>query len=540
MSQSGLGFIDLLFLPDYAIQSVPNYITKDNTTAGNEITDAGATLGRVLFYDKNLSVNNTVSCASCHKQEFAFGDTTLVSQGVNGVTGRHGMRLVNARFADEIHFFWDERAATLEEQTTQPIQDHAEMGFSGQAGDPGLDSLINKMSALSYYQELFTFVYGDATITEQRMQLAMAQFIRSMHSFDSRFDTGLEMVNNINQPFPNFTVQENMGKALFLAPPGGAGGAGCQGCHRAPEFDIDPNSLHNGVIGVANIPVITDLTNTRAPSLRDLVNPNGDLNGPLMHDGSLPTIQDVINHYDAIPAASNGPLLDPRLRPGGQPQNLGLTQNEKNALEAFLLTLTGSDLYTNEKWSDPFDDNGNLVIINGFLPIEWTSFEGIQDNERIRLDWTTATEQDNEGFFVMRSDDGQRWDEIAFVEGQGNSLDPTTYLYYDESPYPSLNYYQLKQMDLDGTETLSEIISVRFEIEVDLTIYPNPTSSQLTISTTENIEALRLYTVSGQIVLESVENGLNEFDLSTLPVGTYLAEIIINNKPVWEKIVVNR
>ena len=121
-------------LANYAAQTVPAYITKDNGLA-NPITDKGATLGRVLFYDKNLSSNNTISCASCHQQANAFSDPNTASQGVNGPTGRHSMRLINARFANEGKFFWDERVASLEIQTTQPIRNHNEMGYSGTSGD---------------------------------------------------------------------------------------------------------------------------------------------------------------------------------------------------------------------------------------------------------------------------------------------------------------------------------------------------------------------------------------------------------------------
>ena len=146
--------IDYSNLSNYANQTKPNYINNDNTTT-NTITNAKATLGRVLFYDKNLSLNNTVSCASCHKQAFAFSDTALVSTGVlGGLSVRHSMRLINARFANEAKFFWNERAASLEIQTTMPIQDHAELGFSGVQGRPGLDSLLNKLSKVNYYKEI--------------------------------------------------------------------------------------------------------------------------------------------------------------------------------------------------------------------------------------------------------------------------------------------------------------------------------------------------------------------------------------------------
>jgi len=374
------GTIDLENLFHYADQPVPEYITQDNTPGLNQISDEAATLGRVLFYDVRLSANNTISCASCHKQEFAFSDTARLSVGLDGgLTGRHAMRLVNSRFSEERRFFWDERAQSLEQQSTMPIQDHVEMGFSGQDGAPDMLDLIDKLSAIPEYQRLFEFVFGDATVTEDRMQLALAQFIRSIQSFDSRFDRGLEMVNNINDPFPNFTPQENMGKALYIRPVAGPQrGAGCQGCHRAPEFDIDPLSRNNGVTGVASDPNSVDLTNTRAPSLRDLVNPQGLFNGPLMHNGAFQSLQTVINHYNELPFdRQRNPDLDIRLRGGAgeNGQRLNLTQDEKDALVAFLQTLTGENIYTNPMYSDPFEPDGTLelspaIITNTHAPRE--------------------------------------------------------------------------------------------------------------------------------------------------------------------------
>ena len=347
-------------LANYAGQVIPSYIVKDNT-GGNPITNAKATLGRVLFYDKNLSISNTVSCASCHKQEFAFSDTALVSSGVEGgVTGRHSMRLINARFAVESKFFWNERAASLEQQTTQPVQDHAEMGFSGQSGRPGIAALLTKLQALNYYNELFRFVYGDINVTEARLQECLAQFVRSIQSFDSKYDAGRALVANDNQNFPNFTAQENMGKNLFLSPPvfdatGNRvnGGLSCNGCHQAPEFDIAPNSGNNGIIGIINNPGI-DIANTRAPSLRDLVKTNGLLNGPMMHTGVIKTLQAAVGHYGTINLAPGNTNLDPKLRPNGFGQQLHLTAPEVDAVIAFLRTLSGTNVYTDSKWSDPF------------------------------------------------------------------------------------------------------------------------------------------------------------------------------------------
>lgn len=360
--------IDLGNLLNYANQTIPVYITKDNTSINNPITDEGATLGRVLFYDKKLSVNNSIACASCHKQEFAFGDTATASVGVAGTTGRHSMRLVNTRFSNETKFFWDERATSLEDQTTKPIQDHIEMGFSNTSGDPDLDSLLRKIAATDYYKQLFTFVYGDTIVTEVRVQNALAQFIRSIQSFDSKFDIGRASAPNDGAPFTNFTANENAGKNLFLAPPQfnangvrTGGGAGCQGCHQAPEFDIDPNSGNNGVIG--SIGGGNDFTNTRSPSLRDIVNSQGVANGPFMHIGLSTNLITVINHYDSIVVAPGNTTIDPKLTPGGNPQQLQLTNTEKSQLVDFLRTLSGNDIYTNPKWSDPFT-NGVITISN--------------------------------------------------------------------------------------------------------------------------------------------------------------------------------
>jgi len=351
--------LDLNNLNNYANQIIPAYITKDNT-AGNTITNKGATLGRVLFYDKNLSSNNAIACASCHKQESAFSDTDVASTGVNGLTIRHSMRLINSRFANEAKFFWDERALTLELQTTMPIKNHGEMGFSGTNGDAPFSALLTKLEQIGYYKELFQFVYGSQEVTESKIQLALAQFVRSIQSFDSKYDAGRALAANDGQPFTNFTNQENQGKNLFQTPPvfdalgiRTGGGIGCVACHAAPEFAIDPNTLNNGIIGNLNAPGI-DITNTRAPSLRDLVKTDGTINGPMMHTGVIGSLQAAIGHYGTINLAPGNTNLDPRLRPNGFGQQLNLTAPEVNAVIAFLRTLSGTNVYTDTKWASPF------------------------------------------------------------------------------------------------------------------------------------------------------------------------------------------
>lgn len=352
-------------LHNYEKQEVPNYITRDNTPSNNQLNDDTATLGRVLFYDKNLSINNKISCANCHKQEFAFSDQATVSQGVfQEVTERHSMRLVNIRFGETKKFFWDERATSLEDQTTQPIKDHIEMGFSGTNGDLTFNDLIHKLENIDYYQLLFIAAFGENQITETNIQFALAQFIRSIQSFDSKYDLGRAQVKNDVVPFPNFTKQENEGKRLFMSSKK-ENGVDCNNCHRAPVFDIDPGTSNNGIISVAGDPTAFDLTNTKSPSLRDLVNPSGELNGPLMHDGSLTSLEAVIDHYNQIIIdPRNSTRLNSRLRNENQTkgQNLQLTQAEKDALVAFLETLTGKAMYIDERWSNPFSINDKLVV----------------------------------------------------------------------------------------------------------------------------------------------------------------------------------
>jgi cytochrome c peroxidase len=218
------------------------------------------------------------------------------------------------------------------------------------------------MGGIAYYQELFTLAYGSSAITETRLQQALAAFIRSIQSFDSKYDLGRAQVANDAANFPNFTAQENLGKLLFLTPPvfDGtstriSGGAGCQACHQAPEFDIDPNSRNNGVIRPLAQGTGLELAITRSPTLRDAVNAAGGSNGPFMHSGVFASLQNVVGHYNNIPAQTGNNNLDARLNPGGNLQKLNLSGAEINAIVAFIQTLSGKDVYTNEKWGSPFN-----------------------------------------------------------------------------------------------------------------------------------------------------------------------------------------
>lgn len=345
--------LDLGRLPNYASPAWPAHYDAvatgtDNTPASSPVTDAGATLGRVLFYDTRLSINNTISCASCHQQGTGFTDPARFSTGVDGTgtTAAHSMRLLNARFYGPGQAFWDRRAASLEAQATEPIRHPVEMGFDAAHG--GVDSLMRKMQGLAYYPELFRFVYGDPGITVDRIQRAVAQYVRSLVSTSSRFDAAFAAVFNpqlpdrgLNQPFPGFTAQENRGKQLFLQPPP-QGGAGCAGCHVPPTFALAANARSNGL----------DAGETRifkSPSLKSVA-----VVGPYMHDGRFASLAAVVEHYAS--GVRNGPALDNRLRggPDGQPQRLPLTEADKAALVAFMATLTDETIAADPKFSNPF------------------------------------------------------------------------------------------------------------------------------------------------------------------------------------------
>ncbi len=340
--------IDLDQLPSYAVTYPAHYnagvLNTDNEPANNRVTDIGATLGRVLFYDKQLSINGTVSCASCHGQAAGFSDTNVKSIGFEGgLTDVHSMRLTNTRFYTASTMFWDKRAANLEAQSTQPIRNGVEMGFDAAHG--GMDSLISRMEEMDYYPILFDRVFGDATITEQRIQRALAQFVRSMVSVNSAFDTGIAVAGgNANVDFPNFTAEQNLGKRIFLNPPN-AGGAGCAGCHQPPTFALAANSLTNGLD-------MMQTTVFKSPSLKSVA-----LDGAFMHDGRFTTLDQVVRHYNN--GVMGGPNLDNRLRvPGGmQPLRLNLSETQIAAMVAFLHTLTDETLRSDAKFSDPFIRN---------------------------------------------------------------------------------------------------------------------------------------------------------------------------------------
>ncbi len=230
-------------------------LAADNTPAVNRTTDAGAALGRVLFYDPRLSVDDRVSCASCHVQQFAFSDSARLSRGVRGArTARHSMGLVNARFYATGRFFWDERAASLEALVLQPIQDPAEMALS-------LDALVTKLSLTSYYPALFTGAFGSPEITTDRVARALAQFTRSLVSTNAKIDRAFGS-NGVPNFAAVFTAEEQLGQELFV------GRAGCARCHGTAAHISD--AVHNTGLDATITDAGAGNGRFKAPSLRNV------------------------------------------------------------------------------------------------------------------------------------------------------------------------------------------------------------------------------------------------------------------------------
>ncbi len=319
-------------------------VYDDNTPPDNKLTDAGAALGRVLFYDKNLSKNKTIACASCHKAELGFSDDQVRSTGFQkGLTRRHSMGLTNARFYQNGKFFWDQRAGTLEDQVLMPIQDPVEMGLN-------LQELESRVSNLTYYKPLFIAAFGSTDVSSKKVSKALAQFVRSMVSVNSKYDKGRAQVSKRRDPFPNFTDEENYGKMLFITPPFRNGGFGCFVCHQGEGFvavQASTNALDAEISDMGYGEVIGLSTRDghfKVPSLR-----NVEVRAPYMHDGRFGTLEEVIDHYSSgIKAVRNPrpPLFARR--------QFNMSDKQKAALIAFLKTLTDKEMLADPKFSDPF------------------------------------------------------------------------------------------------------------------------------------------------------------------------------------------
>jgi cytochrome c peroxidase len=311
----------------------------DNTPRDNRITDAGATLGRVLFYDTRLSSSNNTACAACHNQKHAFVDPNRFSKGHQGkLTDRHAPSLVDLRYYQRGRFFWDERAPTLEAQVLMPIQSKLEMGNT-------LTALMDTLIKDAHYPNLFEKAFGSQEITAERTAKALAQFLRSMVSYQSKYDEGLTKARVVRVDFPNYTSAENRGKTLFLDRCANCHMSGGQSAHFFMNrplnngLDSEVRKTDGGVGDLSLNPAQVGLF--KSPSLR-----NVEFTGPYMHDGRFKTLEEVIDHYSA--GVKQHPNRDGRVR------NFNFDRSQKAALVAFLKTLSDPAFISDPKFSDPF------------------------------------------------------------------------------------------------------------------------------------------------------------------------------------------
>ena len=334
--------------PDY----FPNNIASPSD---NPLTEKGVALGRMLFYEKQLSLDGSLSCASCHQQSKAFTDGEQFSLGVNGTIGvKNAMSLANLHWTSR--FFWDGRAETLEDQALQPISDPTEMNLP-------IEEAVIRLQNDSDYPTRFKVAFGTEQISADLVSKAIAQFMRTLVSGNSKFDQWIkeEIV---------LTDIEQLGMELFFTHPEASialRGGNCGDCHLGFLTSGDRNDLlgfHNNGLDTdlnleTGLEVVTgksgDKGKFKAPTLRNIA-----LTAPYMHDGRFNTLEEVLDHYnehvesnstlDILILEASNEIVEP-----GQPVKLHLGTQEKEAIIAFLHTLTDETFITDPAFSDPFN-----------------------------------------------------------------------------------------------------------------------------------------------------------------------------------------
>jgi cytochrome c peroxidase len=343
-------------IPYDEIPGIVDFDPMEGFVINNEI----ATLGRVLFYDTQLSINNRTSCATCHKQAFGFADNKAKSVGFeNKLTPRNSPAILNAGLQEA--FFHDLSEEVLENMVLKPIGNHIEMGLEDH------QYLLKKVESLDYYKPLFENAFGSDSVTLEKISAGMVHFIRSMVSINSKYDIGTMT------GFSNFTEEELLGKDLYFAK------FPCSGCHGGDNLNGGSSAAENigldawysdqGMTGIE--PVSGNERNGwfKVPSLRNIAQ-----TAPYMHDGRFQTLEEVVEFYNS--GMSNHPQLSFMLRKntnggffffgedpmdeelnaatGIIPLRMHMTNEEKKALVAFMKTFTDETFLTNERFSDPF------------------------------------------------------------------------------------------------------------------------------------------------------------------------------------------
>ncbi len=324
---------------------IPSHFPQMVIPIDNPLTEEGVELGRYLFYEKQLSGDNTMSCATCHAPQNSFSDSNQFSVGIDGILGtRQSMALINLGWDDS--FFWDGRASSLEQQILGPVPNPIEMHQSWK-------NAVSKLSADMTYRNRFFRAFGTSNIDSNQVAKAIAQFIRTMVSSNSKYDVVYKYINgqslnsNESQILASVDAEEWAGYDLFKS----LNGADCFHCHNGPLMRVKKFSNNGldavitdlgrgGVTGNSN-----DYGKFKVPTLRNIA-----LTAPYMHDGRFVTLDEVIEQYSTgvHPSLTIDPLIEYANQGGVQ-----LDAQEKLLLKKFLMTLTDFDFVNNPKFKDP-------------------------------------------------------------------------------------------------------------------------------------------------------------------------------------------
>lgn len=329
----------------YNIDSAtPDHFGAMPIPVDNPMTREGVALGRRLFYDPLLSGDNTMSCASCHQQQYAFSDGgKRFSKGIDGLEGtRNSMQLFNVGYGKQ--FFWDGRASSLEDQALRPIQDPIELRET-------LPNLISELQTHPEYPYLFKRAFGTDSITPELIAKAIAQFERTLISGNSLFDRDLY--------YGTAEMSDDAVDGYFLMFDNN--GADCFHCHSDgnrlwgnfdngnPRLNFENNGLDSVFTDLGRGGFTNDSTEYgkfKTASLRNVA-----VSGPYMHDGRLATLEEVIDHY------SEGLRVSPNQNPANlqyvQQGGVHLTPDEKLKVLEFLKALTDTAALTNPAFGPP-------------------------------------------------------------------------------------------------------------------------------------------------------------------------------------------
>jgi cytochrome c peroxidase len=343
---------------DLDLPETPDSYSFGNKESGIQ-SDLIGTLGRVLFYDKNLSSDNRIACASCHQQTLGFADNKAFSHGPNGNTtnrnsialssfrsfGRHYDKSIDDRSVPGL--FWDERAESISEQLRATINNPDEMGME-------LQQIVELMEGNEVYRILHKKAFPNERITEDHILQALEVFINSIGSKNTKFETQIfSELNFITGDSVSGNLENNLGLQLFKTH--------CNSCHGV-NFNLLNNTQESDPIIVANNGLIhsqddlgvyihtqnpQDIGKFKVPGLLNI-----ELTAPYMHDGRFETLEEVVEFYNS--GIEYSPTLHPNLRDGNNAKRLNLSEEEKSALIEFLKSLTDTKVLTTEKWSDPF------------------------------------------------------------------------------------------------------------------------------------------------------------------------------------------